>query len=45
MVIRADLITEEQRAQLERAFPGSVMEISDQQLLNLGMTRGVPWLF
>jgi hypothetical protein len=37
-VVRASWITSEQRAALERAYPGRVVDVSDTDLLKLGMT-------
>jgi hypothetical protein len=37
-VVRATWITSEQRAALERAYPGRVVDVSDTELLKLGMT-------
>lgn len=45
VVVRADALTPDQRAQLERVFPDGVVEISDQELLGLGMTRGTRWSY
>jgi hypothetical protein len=45
VVVRADALAPNQRAQFDRVFPEGVVEISDQELLGLGMTRGARWSY
>jgi hypothetical protein len=40
VVVRANGLSAEGRAYLERLYPGRVQEVTDAQLLQLGMT---PW--
>lgn len=39
VVIEADALSPDQRAELSRALPGQVVEVTDDDLLRLGMTR------
>lgn len=39
VILEASIVTPAGRAYLERAFPGKVLEVSDSELLRLGMTR------
>jgi peptide subunit release factor RF-3 len=39
VIVRAGALTAEQRSSLDRAYSGRIVEVSNSELLQLGMTR------